>query len=89
MPAIQTIYTGNKKTDEYLSNIYKILNQMKASIDKAALKTDLINTNKVLNSITDNGIYVDLTEANEKRQLKRNGPSGTVFIITVEDPAET
>lgn len=46
--AIQTIYTGNRILDNFLSNIYKILNQLAQRLDKAALKTDLDNTNKVL-----------------------------------------
>lgn len=85
---IETIYTGNKKTDEYLSKIFEILNELRSKLNKCAMKSDLIQTNKILNSIQYNGIYEDLTETNEKLQLKRDGASGKTYILIVEDPTE-
>lgn len=67
--AIQTIYTGNRILDNFLSNIYKILNQLAQRLDKAALKTDLDNTNKVLDSLgagggIDHTTLINLNTAN-------------------------
>ena len=86
--AIQTKYTGDKVTDGYLANIYQILNDIQSKMNKFALRNDLVNTNKIVDILRANGIYVDLTETNEKLQLKRNGASGTVYTLIVEDPTE-
>ena len=78
--AIQTLYTGKQGIDLVLSNIYKLLNEIEKMINKLALKTDLEDTNKVLEGHAHSSLITtgNLTAGSTKISV---GGTGTGALI--------
>jgi hypothetical protein len=91
MPAINPKTTGNAKIDVSIFDIYRVLNWFNAMvINKYGELKRTLSLHRH-SSITVGGgiLYLDLTETDERKQVKYMGASGTVYIVPIYNPLET